>query len=173
MTPGGHRRKVNGILGLLCREYFPGLVTLRGTEEPAWTWEHYVTAPDQFDRGYQTHRTFNNMAERVKAELWVSLLALHGSIHPFIAHFCINDWIYRVYMQDFFTCEDGYEEEADRVAHNRCYKLVKDMHYEAQVQCVINYGASFLRQKIKKEEARNLKLTKEQYLEVTLDLFSD
>ncbi|XP_039797444.1 uncharacterized protein LOC120662343 [Panicum virgatum] len=38
------------------------------------------------------------------------------------------------------------------------------MHYEVQVQCVINYGAMFLKPKIKKEVARNMKLTQEQYL---------
>ena len=55
----------------------------------------------------------------------------------------------------------------------RCIKLIKDMHYEAQVQCVINYGAMFLKQKIKKEVARNLKLTWEQYLQVNLYLYLD
>ncbi|XP_039841357.1 uncharacterized protein LOC120701319 [Panicum virgatum] len=40
------------------------------------------------------------------------------------------------------------------------------MHYEAQVQCVINYCAHFLKQKIGKSEARDLKLTREQYLQV-------
>ena len=44
------------------------------------------------------------------------------------------------------------------------------MHYEAQVQSVINYGAMFLKQKIKKEVARNMKLTREQYLQVHLEL---
>ena len=67
-------------------------------------------------------------------------------------------------MQDFYRCDDGYAEQASVVADNRCVKLVKDMHYEAQVQCVINYGAIFLKQKIKKEVARNLKLTRKQYL---------
>jgi len=36
-------------------------------------------------------------------------------------------------MQDFYRWEEGYEEQAVIVAHNRCVKLVKDMHYEAQV----------------------------------------
>lgn len=81
--------------------------------------------------------------------------------------------MHRVYMQDFYRCADGYAERAPVVAHNRCVKLVKDMHYEAQIQCVVNYGALFLRQKITKKEARNWKLTREQYLEVNLALFSD
>ena len=48
-------------------------------------------------------------------------------------------------MQDFYRCDVGYEECASVTSHNRCIKLVKDMHYEAQVQCVINYGAMFLK----------------------------
>ena len=47
------------------------------------------------------------------------------------------------------------------------------MHYEAQVQCVINYGAMFLKQKIKKEVARNMKLTQERHLQVNLQLYLD
>ena len=52
-------------------------------------------------------------------------------------------------MQNFYRCDEGYEERAWVTSHNRCIKLVKDMHYEAQVQCVINYDAMFLKQKIK------------------------
>ena len=33
-------------------------------------WEHYAHAPDQLDR---ENRCFDNKAERVKAELWVSI----------------------------------------------------------------------------------------------------
>ena len=76
-------------------------------------------------------------------------------------------------MQDFYTCEPGYNDDATVVAHNRCHKLVKDMLYEAQVQAVINYCATFEHRRVKKEEARHIKLTKEQYLLVNLDLFFD
>lgn len=76
-------------------------------------------------------------------------------------------------MQDFYTCLPDHEEAATAVVHNKCRKLVKDMHYEAQVQCVINYNAAFLHRRTKKEEARTMRLTREQYMEVHLDLFSD
>ena len=79
--------------------------------------------------------------------------------------------IHCLYMQDFYRCDEGYEERAAIVADNRCVKLVKDMHYEAQVQCVIKFCALFLKQKIGKPEARELKLTREQYLQVSLSLF--
>lgn len=74
-------------------------------------------------------------------------------------------------MQDFFTCEPGYEEQAHDVAFARCRKLVKDMHYEAQVQCVINYSASIRGVKMIKREARTYRLTREQYLEVSVPDF--
>ena len=37
-------------------------------------------------------------------------------------------------MQDFYRCAPGYEARANQVANKACYKLVKDMHYEARVQ---------------------------------------
>jgi hypothetical protein len=49
-----------------------------------------------------------------------------------------------------------------------CKKLVPDMHYEAQIQCGINYSASKLAKKMSKAEARTYTLTREQYEEVQL-----
>ena len=67
---GDHARHVNGILGLLIREKFPGLVQFGGTIEPATTWAHYAAVPDVPDRdGW----VFANKMQHVKAELWVSL----------------------------------------------------------------------------------------------------
>ena len=67
---GGHTCQVNGILGLLCKEHFPGLVEYAGVTGPAYSFDHYAAAPDATD---QARRVFNNKAERVKQELWVSL----------------------------------------------------------------------------------------------------
>jgi hypothetical protein len=67
---GGHRHLPNDILGLLCREHFPGLVEYAGVTGPAYTFDHYVVAPDAVDRD---DWEFNNKAEWVKKELWVSL----------------------------------------------------------------------------------------------------
>ena len=66
----GHGCNPNGILGLLCREHFPGLVEYAGVTSPAYTFDHYAVAPDAVDRD---GREFNNKAERVKQEMWVSL----------------------------------------------------------------------------------------------------
>ena len=67
---GDHARHVNGILGLLIEEKFPGLVQFDGTVEPTYTWAHYATVPNTTDRD---GKCFADKAKRVKAELWVSL----------------------------------------------------------------------------------------------------
>jgi hypothetical protein len=46
MSGGGIARHVNGILGLLCRTHFPGLVDYARKREPAYTFDHYTNSPD-------------------------------------------------------------------------------------------------------------------------------
>jgi hypothetical protein len=70
---GGHDHNPNGILSLLCREHFPGLVEYVGVTGPAYTFDHYAVAPDVVDRD---DREFNNKVKRVNQELWVSLTIL-------------------------------------------------------------------------------------------------
>ena len=70
VVAGDLNRHVNGIRDLLCMLHFPDLVMFGGAEEPAHTWEHYVAFSDLPDRD---GRVFANKAERVVAELWVSL----------------------------------------------------------------------------------------------------
>ena len=67
---GDHARHVNDILGLVIKKKFPGLVQFSGTIEPAYTWAHYAAIPDTPDRD---GRVFVDKAQRVNAELWVSL----------------------------------------------------------------------------------------------------
>jgi hypothetical protein len=55
-----HKRSVNGILGLLCREHFPSLVEYGGVTELAYTFDHYAAAPDAEDRD---GTVFNNKAD--------------------------------------------------------------------------------------------------------------
>ena len=62
---GAHTLQVNDILGLLCKEHFPGLVEYDGVTEPAYSFDHYAAAPDAVDRD---RRVFNK-AEQVKQEL--------------------------------------------------------------------------------------------------------
>ena len=70
VAPNIHKRLPNGILGLLCRQHFPGMVAFGGSMEPGYTLEHYVAFLDMPDRD---DRVFRNKAERVMVELWISL----------------------------------------------------------------------------------------------------
>ena len=70
LTPGQYKRKPSGILGLLVRLHYPGVIQVGQGEVVATTWEHYIHAPDALD---MDSRIFNNKAQRVVEELWVSL----------------------------------------------------------------------------------------------------
>jgi hypothetical protein len=61
-SAGCHTRNVNSILGLLCKEYFPGLVEFTGKTELAYTFDHYVVVDDARDL---VGKQFPNKAERV------------------------------------------------------------------------------------------------------------
>ena len=62
---------MNGILGLLLKNHFPGLVDVgRGRRWPPQTLDHFALVADQ---GMLHGRTYVNVAEHVRAELWVSL----------------------------------------------------------------------------------------------------
>jgi hypothetical protein len=71
-------------------------------------------------------------------------------------------------MQDFYRIEQGYEQRENDVAMNACVKLEKDMHYEPCVQAIITFNAEYRHKKVTKEEARNEKLTKEEYMMVNI-----
>ena len=72
-------------------------------------------------------------------------------------------------MQNFIRCEEGYEAKGDAVADKAAKKLVKDMHYEARIQAVIQYHAEILRERIPKRAARTMSLTPKQYLKVNIE----
>jgi hypothetical protein len=69
-------------------------------------------------------------------------------------------------MQLYFKCEEGFEVRAEAVLQQACKKLTGDMHYEARPQAIVTYHRSILREDIKKPEARQMMLTKEQFIAV-------
>jgi hypothetical protein len=73
-------------------------------------------------------------------------------------------------MQDFYRCQHPYEEQARAVAKEACKNLVHNMHYEARIQAVIDWHAINNRVVYKKEVARKMALTREQYLSVSIEL---
>jgi hypothetical protein len=89
VTPGSHNRLPNGILGVLCRQHYPGFVTVGEGEDArevlVTTFDNYTLMIDLPD---PTQRTFQNKARRVVGEFWVSLPCnkLYFSINR-------NNWI--------------------------------------------------------------------------------
>jgi hypothetical protein len=68
---GAKARKVNGILGGLCRLHYPGLVDMGDDQlEPATEFGHYALAADAEDRN---RNKYSHKVERVVRELRVSL----------------------------------------------------------------------------------------------------
>jgi len=63
---------INGIQGLLIKEYYPGLVTIKGEEQPPMSWEHFYAIEDS---------SGETLADKIKREFWVSLsITPHFSI---------------------------------------------------------------------------------------------
>ena len=60
---------------------------------------------------------------------------------------------------------------AMQVASKACYKLGADMLYEARIQAVIDYKARIEKVKIDKGLARDIRLTRKQYLQVNTEFF--
>ena len=71
-------------------------------------------------------------------------------------------------MQDYFKVEEGYETRAPQVLAKSCRKRITDMHYEARLQAIIDYCAIYELWKVKKQDARLMHLTREQYLKVNI-----
>ena len=46
VVSGGNAWLVNVILGLLCRQHFPDIVTYASKTEPTYSFDHYVVAID-------------------------------------------------------------------------------------------------------------------------------
>ena len=55
------------------------------------------------------------------------------------------------------------------MADKAAKKLVKDMHYEACIQVMIQYHVEILRVRLPKSAARTMRLTPEQYLKVNIE----
>ena len=72
-------------------------------------------------------------------------------------------------MQDFYRCQEGYKAKAASIFEEAIEKLMKDLHYEARVQAIIDYYDQYRGMKVKKEEARTMNLTREQFLQVNIE----
>ena len=68
MSGAGQVRQINGILSLLIREHYPGMVTVAGTNGNVttlpWTWDHFALTTDN---------VVGTKSVRIKQDHWVSL----------------------------------------------------------------------------------------------------
>jgi hypothetical protein len=69
-------------------------------------------------------------------------------------------------MQTYFKCEEGAEVRANQVLIKSAKKRVVDMHHEVKYQCAITYSGEKLGRKLDKKRARQITMTREQYIEV-------
>jgi hypothetical protein len=46
-----HNCMVNGILRLLCKRHYPGVMDIAEVRQPASSWEHFIAAPDGREPG--------------------------------------------------------------------------------------------------------------------------
>ena len=74
-------------------------------------------------------------------------------------------------MQDFYRCEEGMITMAREVANTACHMPVADMLYEVRVQATCDYKRRIEGVKINKMDARNHRLTREQYLRVNIQYY--
>jgi hypothetical protein len=71
-------------------------------------------------------------------------------------------------MQDLYRVLERYEDRATECAMFTCRKLVTDMIYESRISQNVAYKAKY-GEKVKKRDVRNLRLTREQYMEVNAE----
>ena len=76
-------------------------------------------------------------------------------------------------VQEWFTCESGYEAQASVVQDKVAKGRLKDMYYEAHVQVLITYYADVKHERLAKKDARTMILEeatdidRESYLQVS------
>jgi hypothetical protein len=71
-------------------------------------------------------------------------------------------------MQDFFRCDEGFEDRAERVQDKVCRSRLSNLYHETWLQCIINYSADVLGQVVRKADARTRTLNKEEYLLISM-----
>ncbi|KAI4975008.1 hypothetical protein ZWY2020_048615 [Hordeum vulgare] len=65
----------------------------------------------------------------------------------------------------YYTCEEGYEEDAAKVIETECRRLLQNFRHEARVQAVRDYYAT-RSIRIDKAKCRDAKMEKEHYMKV-------
>ncbi|EEE53176.1 hypothetical protein OsJ_36026 [Oryza sativa Japonica Group] len=66
---GGNIRVPTGILTVIIKHFFPGIVNFKGRDEPAWSWKHYRIAPDDPESAILNR--LPSRLHRVEEDFWV------------------------------------------------------------------------------------------------------
>ncbi|TVU48953.1 hypothetical protein EJB05_00239, partial [Eragrostis curvula] len=114
---GSHKRKVNGILGILCRQHYPGLVQLPEGLEVADTFDHYAAVNDVEDRD---GRKFNNKMERVMNEMLDFYRIEEGyedlawQVARTACHKLVKDMMYEAHNQAIIDLKTAMDVQVNR-----------------------------------------------------------
>jgi len=159
-------RNPNGILGVLVRQNFPGLVQLLGEDQvsqPGLFWDHYVAAPappntiiNGVECGTRADMVFNGF--------WVISVSHNKNLT--IASWCTHQCCL-VLLQVYYKVEESKEEDAANVIIGEVKRLLQNTRHEMRVQAVRDYYAKRGLKRTKKY-CRTKLLTREQYMTVTL-----
>ncbi|PNT76358.1 hypothetical protein BRADI_1g47417v3 [Brachypodium distachyon] len=125
------------VLGVLLKDHFPGMVLVKGKEEPevARTWAHYVAQPNFQDR---ENVVYANKPKRVKGE-----------------------------FGRFFKLAEGYDDATiERHFEASVKKALSEMFYHARVYAVRKYYAEVKKQRLEKARCIVTHLEHEQYMQV-------
>ena len=68
-------------------------------------------------------------------------------------------------ISNYYRCEKGFEAKTEQVTTKACKKLVTDMHHEARIEAIVTYYRSKLGERKTKKDAREMQLTREQYVD--------
>lgn len=93
---GGNIRVPTGILTVLIKHFFPGIVNFKGRDEPAWSWKHYRIAPDDPESAILNR--LPSRLHRVEEDFWVCFRALPSPNMKYTMHFIVSS-VFIVYGQ--------------------------------------------------------------------------
>ena len=72
---------------------------------------------------------------------------------------------------NYYKFEEGTQAAAELVVTKSCKKLVVQLHHEGRLQCIVNWHRAILGEKITKEDARTMQLTRDEYIQVAIEPF--
>ncbi|BAF24864.1 autonomous transposable element EN-1 mosaic protein [Oryza sativa Japonica Group] len=115
---GGNIRVPNSILTLLLKQWFPGIVTLKGKEEPAWSWKHYRIAPDT-PRSNQIR--LPSCLHRVEEDFWLYFRWAEGKEQEArkVVHNCVKGLVDRLFYETRILAVLNYQRKILKVNTSR------------------------------------------------------